>query len=266
VILRIALLACAAMTFAGGQSRTPPARKPAAIVDSNVRCLLGGSNGLKWVSEDEAAALLTGGETYRLVRSLGSADKVIGGKPETAGGACEGTFSVPLEPAPDPAEPALAVGGDWDLSPRAVQNIMAVKERYAKLFQPFLAASGIKARAEVRQLYRVDLDGDGKDEVVAVLRNFAVKDDAPPSQDQRYSAIFVRRIANSGVQTIAVDVEVESAASSASEHKIAFILDLNNDGKMEIVVYGRYLQGLFTAVYALENGKFKKVLACSCGS
>ena len=31
------------------------------------------------------------------------------------------------------------------------------------------------------------------------------------------------------------------------------------------VIYGRYRKGVFTLVYSLDRGKFKKVLSCGCG-
>ena len=261
MIFRIALLICAAVAFASGQSRT----EPAPIIDSNVRCLLGGSNGLKWVSEDEAAALLTGGEMYRLIRYSGQIGRVKGGQPDRAGGTCEGTISVSLTPVPDHSKPFLALGGDWNLSPRSVVDIIGVRERYGKLYQPFLDRSGMKGQANVRQLYRVDLDNDGTDEVVAVLRNFSIKGNDAPASGQRYSAIAVRRVVNNSVETVPIAVDIETDRKGPREHNIAFILDLNNDGGLEIVVYGRSRQGPFTDVYALEDGNFKKVLSCSCG-
>ena len=175
-------------------------------------------------------------------------------------------MSVAFSPPLDFSTPALVVSGEWNLSPRPVKNIIGVKERYQKLFQPFLTSSRIKAPADVRQLYRVDLDGDGKDEVVAVLRNFSNQKNAEGSaKAPRYSAVAVRRIVKDRVDTLSVDVEIESAESSASEHTIPFIVDLNNDGTMEIVIYGRYLQGVYTAVYTLEGNRFRRVLSCSCG-
>ena len=44
------------------------------------------------------------------------------------------------------------------------------------------------------------------------------------------------------------------------------VLDLNGDGRMEIVTYGRYYEGDWFDVFDLEGLAAKKVLTAGCGA
>jgi hypothetical protein len=232
------------------------------VVESNASCLLGGADGKKWLTDEAMAKRLKGGERYRIVRGSASTGEAQGLAPRHNEDLCQGTLEVPFDPQPDQSAPWIAVGGSWDLSPRKAEDLSAARAKYGKLLQPFLASKGIKAAAEVRQLYRVDLDGDGKDEVVAAVQNFSGESD---SQPRPYSGVLVRLVVAGKVTTVALELAKGPDDEGVSEFSVPFFLDLNGDGTMEVVVYGHYPKGFFTMVYALEGGKFKKVLNCACG-
>jgi len=237
------------------------------IVESNVRCLLGGSSRRLWLSADDIVRSISGGERYRLIQPLKLPSTVVtGSKIKSNDAICPATHSVDLSPKPSSSVPTLAVAGDWNPTPRPVQDISSSKSSYATLFQPVLAKLGIAARPDIKQLWKTDLAGDGKDVVVAVMRNFSYSDvNSSHSQANAYSAVVARQLVGSVVNTVVIESENGPREGGVSEYSVPFIVDLNGDAKLEIVVYGRYLQGTFTEVYTLENGKAKKVLSCACG-
>lgn len=235
------------------------------VVDLHVHCLLGGFSGGKWMTEDEAAAKIAGGEQYRILRAKGLEGQATGGKASGEAGACEGTKDVALTPAPDKLTPGIAVSGTWNPQPRAAHDLMAAKRRYATLLQPSLSAKGVRTPAEVRQLYRADLEGDGKDEVIAVVANFSYADTEAKMPSRPYSGVALRRVKGTGVETLLLEFDNKQREGGVSEFSGVLLADVNGDGSLEVVIHGRYLQGKFTTVYSLQGGKLRKVLSCSCG-
>jgi hypothetical protein len=224
------------------------AAEATAIVDSHVRCLLGGASAKAWIAD---APVSTHG-AFRVVGPVGRSTPVRLGNIESAGEACEGTRTAAVHPAPPEGKPYVVMSGDWNPQPRPVEDIFSNKNRYSAAIRQFLATRGIEEQGEIRQILQADLDGDGNAEVIAVVRN-------PDS----FAAVLVRRQEKGRVQTLIADLE--TSEDDLSEHNIAMIADLNGDGMMEIVVYGEYKQGVFTAVYTLEGGGVRKVLSCACG-
>jgi hypothetical protein len=49
------------------------------------------------------------------------------------------------------------------------------------------------------------------------------------------------------------------------EHRVEAVLDLNGDGVMEIVLFGRYYEGDWIAAYRVEGDKVIKIFTAGCG-
>ena len=244
------------------------------IVDPNVGCLLGAVRGAEWAEGKEAAGL-RGGETYRIVTADGVAGRAIGSKPARTAELCPDTLMVSLspEPANSDSTPYMAVAGDWNLQPRKAENILASKERYAKLFAPLLAKKKVRAKAEVQSLWRVDLDGDGKNEVVAVLGNFVYRaGDGEEPGPNAYSAVVVRNVSARGVEDHLVGFDQAQKDHEPTEFSVPLFLDLNGDGGLEMVVYGKASDGRHTGVYELRDivtatstKPGQALMSCYCG-
>ncbi|MBL8229623.1 MAG: VCBS repeat-containing protein [Bryobacterales bacterium] len=224
------------------------AADPTAILDSHVRCILGGVKEGAWIPTGPVST--TG--SFRAVYAGGVSIPVSVGGVESAGEACEGTRSATLTPVPPGNLPFVVFSGKWNPQPRPVEDLSKHKGRYARAFQRFLADQGLREQAEVGQTLRADLDGDGQPEIIAVLRH-------PGS----YTAILVRRQSQGRVSTLIASLEKDG--EDLSEQRIAMLADLNGDGRMEIIVHGEYKQGIFTAVYALDRESIRKVMSCACG-
>jgi hypothetical protein len=251
-----------------------PAAAPAPVhpfLDSNVGCLLGGARGKEWVANKVAAAGLRGGETYKIVTAGGVTGTATGTAVQPTGEPCPQTLMVNLAPKPKDAPPYMAVTGDWDPMPRKATDLLPAKDRYLKLFAPMLATKKVRAPARIQQLWRVDLDGDGKDEVVAVLSNFSTRAGIKPGASA-YSAVMVRRVAGTGVETHLVDFDQARKDHEPTELTVPLFLDLNGDGELEMVVYGAAGDGHYTMIFDLQDivtakgGKGGQALmGCSCG-
>jgi hypothetical protein len=49
-------------------------------------------------------------------------------------------------------------------------------------------------------------------------------------------------------------------------YSLAAVLDLNGDGRMEIIVQGAYYEGDWKTVYALHGSEVKNIFGCGCGA
>jgi len=132
------------------------------------------------------------------------------------------------------------------------------------------------------RILRVDLDGDGEEEVLISATNYFTNDKsddtsaAPfpeaPVQAPRpgsYSIVILRRVVSGNVQTKLVAGEVyakpdESVAPNV--FNLAAILDLNGDGKLEVIVHSFYYEGGQTTIYLCEPDKIEAALSVECGA
>jgi hypothetical protein len=84
-----------------------------------------------------------------------------------------------------------------------------------------------------------------------------------------YSIVLLRRVVDGNVQTKIVAGEVnpklnESVAPNV--YNIAAVLDLNGDGKLEVIVHSFYYEGGETMIYRCEPDKIEPVLSVACGA
>ena len=146
----------------------------------------------------------------------------------------------------------------------------------------FLKARGIAdPKVRITRILRVDLDGDGEEEVLINATNYfsEAKSDhsaAPfpeaPIQAPRpgdYSIVILRRVVDGNVQTKLVAGEVywksdESVAPNV--YNLAAVLDLNGDGKLEVIIHSFYYEGGQTTIYQYDRDKIEAVLSVECGA
>lgn len=206
------------------------------------------------------------------------------------GDICEEFYGVEID---ESVTTGVLVSSDvtWNPMPRIPVSISPENPAYVKVVRDFLRTKGIaKPFVKIQQIYKVDLEGDGTDEVVIRATNY--KGGLNPSTSAGdYSFVMVRRISAKpiyGRPSVKKDgrllvpkinkVNVENILlagefypkaaqfNAPNEYNITGILDLNGDGKMEVVIYGAYYEGAWVETYELMSGaKPKKVLETGCG-
>ncbi|MCX6624100.1 MAG: hypothetical protein NTY38_24160 [Acidobacteria bacterium] len=135
---------------------------------------------------------------------------------------------------------------------------------YLSAFRALLDSHRFSAAVRITQLLRVDLDGDGRMEVLAALTNAA--SDRTYSSPGEYSVIAVRWVDSAKrVHTQALDVEKHPREGGLTRMRFGPPVDLNGDGKLEVIVRGSYVMGKYTHVLEWRGEKFVRVLECSCG-
>lgn len=264
-----------ALTLAPARSRAVVETAVYPIVDVSSGCLLGGSRGGKWLKAEETAASLGVDEQYRLYDLSGEVATRTGAKPESQGAPCDETLYVKFQPETTGAR-HIAVGGQWNPMPRKPTLLDPNNAVYRDAVAEVLKKNGIRnPQVELSKIVRVDLDGDGVDEVIVSATRVARMGEetggniSTNSNAGDYSLVMLRKVVKGKVQTIVLDGQYHPKAAQGgapNEYELTAVLDLNGDGVMEIIVNGGYYEGDWMTVYSIEGNKATDVLTCGCGA
>ena len=187
---------------------------------------------------------------------------------------CVGDESGPLIPGAPliPDSPvslnydAVAVTADWPIQPRAVRQVGLENPEYATIGASLFAETPTAAEGSVVQAVRVDLDGDGIEEVLVTYEritepNFGAEND--------FTGVYVRYPSADGsvVDELLTGYVMADPVDfpTVGRFTIAAIADLNGDGIMEVMVRERFWESGGMSVYALEGGRLLRVGGGGCG-
>jgi hypothetical protein len=241
------------------------------VVDIETGCLLGGVAGGKWLEAKGIAPLIKGGERYRLYTLKGPAGKLVGAAVDPTGDPCGRSSNIAFEPKP---RDGFAVDVRLNAMPRVPKMLSANDPVYRHVVASILRSHGIKRPlVNITQLLRVDLDGDGAQEVLVSAAHLAEgigsadKQMAVHSKPGDYSIVFLRKIVKGRAQNIILseDYHLRSNDSTPFQFRIAAVLDVNGDGKMEVIVHGDYYEGGGSTLYRLIGSRVKEAFGCECG-
>lgn len=236
--------------------------------------LLGGTQNGKWITAEKTAESLKDKTEFNIINFNGvEKDKVFGTKGERQG-ACLENPVIKLPETDNPDENvrfALGANAKWNPLPRIPQAIGLTDKTYTKAVADFLKTKGIaKTNIAITQIYRIDLEGDGQDEVI-IAGNYYKKGMSEEQSVGDYSFVLLRKIVKGKTQNILMGGEFFTAKLVKSRdfdppnmREISAIADLNGDGKMEFVLWDIYYEGNRTAVFEMKSGKPVKVLESEC--
>lgn len=163
---------------------------------------------------------------------------------------------------------AVGTNANWKVLPRAVKQMSLTDKTYLGIVGGILKLKGLpNAKPRIEQAVRVDLDGDGTEEVLISATSYSGTPQ-PSASAGDYSFILLRKIVGGKAQNIMISEEyikknIEFGAPTKFE--ISSVADLNGDGKMEIIIYDAYYEGSGAIVYEMKNNKPTKVLETGCG-
>jgi hypothetical protein len=124
-----------------------------------------------------------------------------------------------------------------------------------------------------------DLDGNSEEVVLISATNYFTDDKSNDSsgapfpeapiearQHGSYSIVILRRVVAGNVQTklVAGEVYAKPDESVAECINLAAVLDLNGDGKLEVIVQSFYYKGSQTIIYRCAPDKIEEVLSVEC--
>ncbi len=237
-------------------------------VDWAFQCLMGGVQNGQFIDADTAAPQLRGGEVVRWLTLEGQQGRAQSQLPYSPDDVCDWMHITDAAPIPQGPITAVGVGGNWDAMPGIVLN-SPESVTYRTATAQAMRELGFNVPDQVRltQVIRVDIDGDGTDEVLVTASNRDLRNQTRV-QAGDHSMILLRRVVNGEVITTVIDGEyheVEREFAAPLEFMVHAVADLNGDGDMEVVLSVDYYEGMAIEVHDVINGQSEIVMGCGCG-
>ena len=240
------------------------------IVEVESGYFFGATSQGKWIKAEKAAKSVNDGTVYRVYSLTEQLGETKGSKPAALEDVCMETMSVSLSPKPESG--VIALSAPWNAMPRKARVADTTQQVYIDAVRDFLKGRGIKdPKVKIKRILRVDLDGDGEDEVLLSATNYlSAEDEEVPasSPEGSYSIVLLRRVVAGKLKTQVIAGEVHANAkhfNAPNYYDITAVLDLDGDGKLEVVVHSGYYEGGSTTIYRCEPAKITPLLEVDCG-
>lgn len=254
------------------ETKTPEIGKYHPVIAGGF--LLGGSDGDRWLNPNgliysweypepsEIEKSIQGNEIYKIYNLEGYIGDGIGGKVIPHDEDWKGSYTEHVDIKHSVKnENFVAVNCDWDCMPRKPVALSPDSEIYTNIVKGVLSENGLDdVPIEILQIYRVDLDGDAIDEVILYAEHsdsnwrFGVLEGT-------YSLLLLRKVVDGEVENIILDIDINKQAITDDFYKRRYIfavngiLDLNGDGKLELITSGQEYEGIWYYVYEIaEDG------------
>ncbi len=149
--------------------------------------------------------------------------------------------------------------------PRKARALSTTSTIYLNALGNFLNSKGISGTPHLNAVWSIDLDRDGTQEVFleGASEGFDAGKTANPAASD-YSVVLLRSVGRAGVKTTALysGPHKETGLDFA---RIRSIVDLDGDGRMEIIMSHDYYEGQAAALFTYRAGKLIKVVDFGAG-
>ncbi len=235
------------------------------IVTDNI--LLGGVQNGKWLTAKQTIPLMKNEVDLFLISPKGLQKNIIHGKKgNDADDFCVDTRII--EVIPDISSIAIGANIHWNPFPRTPKTIPVFNKTYQKIVSDLLKTKRIaKPKIKITQIFQIDLDGDGTEEVLMTGTNYR-RGIYEVQAGGDYSFALLRKIINGKSRTILIDGEFFTKRGDYPPPltwEIDLIADLNGDGKMEVWLDVYYYEGNSSHLYEITPNKLNKILEVECG-
>jgi hypothetical protein len=239
------------------------------IIDVRSGYLIGAIDSGKWIEATDVTESVKSGTKLPVFGVAGIVGNVSVVRVDTRNEPCPDRPVVKLNP-PNMKRGGVAFGGNWSPLPRKPKVLERDRQLHSDVVREFLRERGFQDPiVHISQIVGVDLDGDGQDEFVISATHYKNGDKIPDeSAPNTYSFVMIERVVAGKSQVELVDGEFYPQAepdAAPNKFEIAALLDLNGDGKIDIVLRSAYYEGDEISVYETQASGTKKVLSVGCG-
>lgn len=273
VSARSSLLLAASLAWLAPADAGPAQEKAATFIEFPHGYVTGGWSGTAWLNSEAAGQRVKPGTPFRVYPLKGPAGAFTLEKAAADIDVCPDVWlAYPLEEG-ERRRDGFAVAAAWDPRPRPVSVASTTVEVYRKAVREILIARGLRdPNVEITQHLRMDLEGDGEEEVLLAATHYRREPDGPAipvgAGSGDYSFVALRRVVDGKVVTQILDGEFyEKAAefNAPNVHRVGAVLDLDGDGTLEIVLHFDYYEGGGTTIWKLGPKGAERVLELGCG-
>jgi hypothetical protein len=226
--------------------------------------LLGGVGENEWSTPELTVARITGVFSYDAYEMTDDRYSISGGVEGEP--ICSAYFVAP--------ETAVAGSGlvgvlqGWQVTQRNVEELASDGGFYRQVVADWLTAEGVPApQIDSMQVLRVDIEGDGVDEVFISAHHF-VDESGHMTEAGDYSVVLMRKVAGDDVLTLAVTGKIHTSAQPELTfpftYSLANFIDLNQDGILEAVIGLKRWEGFGAAVFRIDGQETVQVLHEVC--
>jgi hypothetical protein len=269
-VMRMPLLFLGILIVMASLAHSAKAADVSPIVDQG--WLLGGSSKGKWLSAEDTAKAIKGGESYQLCTLTQFLGKVEGGEPTPNPHIEVGPeFGITFKPTVKTQEPVVAVAGTWPVMPRQPRLISEDLQPYVEAAKEVLQSKGITdPQVMLTQVIEIDLDGDGINEVLVSATHYTMAHLSDLLNDGDYSMLFLQKKAKGAVCNIPIAGIFKAASRPepglAKIFRVTGLVDADGDGVMEMVANYTYYEGGGAELYQLKGDQMGLVLSEDWGA
>ena len=162
----------------------------------------------------------------------------------------------------------VGVAQGWDVTHRPWQETAVDTPVYYAAVADWLVSQGFTLPyVQISRILRVDLEGDGVEEVFISAAYF--KDESGHMAEQGdYSIILMRKLIGSEVVTVPVVAELYISPTAELAfpftYSLASLLDLNQDGNLELIVEVTRWEGSGVILYQVDGTNVIEALRAVC--
>ena len=267
-VLSIVPVCIVFVILSGGIVRAQKAPEVHPIIELKESCVIGGVKSQRWVAAEHIAKAVKPKQKLNLYTLSGPAGEFTIDK--ISSDDCGGES---VESSSKATEGVAISAPTWEVMPRTPRPLDRKDTTYTKVVSDILISNGLrKPEVEINEGYKVDLDGDGKDEVVILASSFKrgvgeLTGVGHGSSSGDYALVLVRKIVDDKVKNIFIIKDLrrgENEGPLVRGYHLSAIADLNGDGVMELVLYDAYHEGSASHVIEIKGSKATFVLTCAC--
>jgi len=227
--------------------------------------LLGGVSRNGWITPVESFARFSGEVTYSLNTLTIASKYFVWGQAPQFTPTCQNYF-VDTDTGLDEADFTAVVDG-WNVTKREVTELADDGLIYQQAVLDWLMAQGVDSpQPGTLQVFRVDLEGDGVNEIFISATHLDGSQHITNPGD--YSIVLMRKVNSNDAVTIPVVADVYSSKNAGltlpRTYTLANFIDLNQDGIMEVVVDVRKWEGFGAIVYQVQGQDVTQTLRTEC--
>ncbi len=165
----------------------------------------------------------------------------------------------------------IAINADWNIYPRSYRNQSTDQKSYNDLVENLMIKEGLKyPDTTLKQVIKVDLDGDGTEEVLITADN-TINDKFEQVMKGDNAIVIFRKLVNGKIvdQVVEKDIRLKNE-EGVSFYRILFRIetfsDLDGDGIMEVIIKSWYYEGEGWFVYKLIDNRLELVASNGSGA